>query len=159
MYDKAYLRGMQIAVDRLESVTRFQEYSEGCPTCRRPFRTLESHERARSGTPDSLEHEAAKELKDAGLRCKQVLDFLRWEKHNALTRSHRASYVGNDGFVSGEDMRSSLGSGDWQRRVRQLSEEYGVPIERKMDNPNGGRKVAYYRLADGWDYEGETDYV
>jgi len=56
-------------------------------------------------------------------------------------------------------MRSMLGSGDWQRRVRQLSEEYGVPIERKMDNPNGGRKVAYYRLADGWDYEGETEYV
>ena len=36
----------------------------------------------------------------------------------------------------------------------QLSEEFGVPIERKMDNPNGGAKVAYYRL--GEDYE--TDF-
>ena len=48
-------------------------------------------------------------------------------------------------------MRYTLGKGDWQRRIRQLSEEFGVPIQRKMDNPNGGAKVAYYRL--GEDYE------
>jgi hypothetical protein len=42
-----------------------------------------------------------------------------------------------------------LGEGDWQRRVRQLSEEFGVKIDRKMDYPNNGkRKVAFYRLGE-----------
>ena len=162
MNDKAYLKGMKMAVDRLESVTRFQEYSEGCPTCRRPFRTLESHERARSGNPGSLEHEAAKELKDASKNCKKVYDFLRWELHMAMTRSHRAGYTSNDGWCCAEDFREFLGKGDWPRRVRQLSEEYGVAVERKMDVPKGGqRKVAFYRLSEThFDYENqEYEYV
>ncbi len=67
----------------------------------------------------------------------------------ALTRSHRSGYTSNDGWVCAEDLREFLGKGDWQRRVRQLSEEYGVVIERKMDVPQGGqRKVAFYRLGE-----------
>lgn len=119
-----------------------------CPTCRRPFRQLKNTERARSGHQEGLEHKAAKSLTNAGEKCKRVYDFLRWEKHVSLTRSHRVSYTDNDGWVCGEDLREWLGTGDWQRRVRQLSEEFGVPIERKMDNPNGGRKIAYYKLGE-----------
>ena len=67
----------------------------------------------------------------------------------ALTRSHRSGYTLNDGWCSASDFRENLGEGDWQRRVRQLSEEFGVKIDRKMDYPNGGkRKVAFYRLGE-----------
>jgi len=121
---------------------------QSCPTCRRPYRQLLNEERARGGHHGGLEHVAAKSLKDAGAKCKQAYDFLRWEKHVSLTKSHRVGYTDNDGWVCGEDLRDWLGTGDWQRRVRQLSEEFGVPIERKMDSPNGGRKVAYYKLGE-----------
>ena len=97
---------------------------------------------------EGLEHESAKSLKDAGKKCKQVYDFLLYIKKIADGRSHRTEI---SSWVCGEEMRRNLGKGDWQRRVRQLSEEFGVPIERQMDNPNGGAKVAYYRL--GEDYE------
>ena len=121
---------------------------KSCPTCRRPFRQLLPAERARAGHREGLEHESAKSLKDAGKKCKQAYDFLLYIKKIADGRSHRTEI---SSWVCGEEMRRNLGEGDWQRRVRQLSEEFGVPIERKMDNPNGGAKVAYYRL--GEDYE------
>ena len=124
---------------------------KSCPTCRRPFRQLMGDERARAGYREGLEHESAKSLKDAGKKCKQAYDFLLYIKKIADGRSHRTEI---SSWVCGEEMRRNLGEGDWQRRVRQLSEEFGVPIERKMDNPNGGAKVAYYRL--GEDYE--TDF-
>ena len=130
-----------------------------CPTCKRPFGTSP---KARAGDNPGLELEAAKELKDASKNCKKVYDFLRWELHMALTRSHRAGYTSNDGWVCAEDLREFLGKGDWPRRVRQLSEEYGVAIKRKMDVPRGGqRKVAFYRLSEThFDYENqEYEYV
>jgi len=121
---------------------------KSCPTCRRPFRQLLKAERARAGYREGLEHESAKSLKDAGKKCKEAYDYLLYVKKIADGRSHRTDI---SSWVCGEEMRRTLGKGDWQRRVRQLSEEFGVPIERKMDNPNGGAKVAYYRL--GEDYE------
>jgi len=107
------------------------------------------NERARAGYREGLEHESAKSLKDAGKKCKEVYDYLLYIKKIADGRSHRVSDTNS--WVCGEDLRYTLGKGDWQRRIRQLSEEFGVPIQRKMDNPNGGAKVAYYRL--GEDYE------
>ena len=121
---------------------------KSCPTCRRPFRQLMGDERARAGYREGLEHESAKSLKDAGKKCKQAYDFLLYIKKIADGRSHRTEI---SSWVCGEEMRRNLGEGDWQRRVRQLSEEFGVPIERKMDNPNGGAKVAYYRLGEDYD--------
>jgi hypothetical protein len=151
--DNAYLDGMKMAVKRLDTLTRIEEYAEGCPTCHRPFsRSRSDHQ--------GLEQEAARELKDASKKCKRVLEYLVYQRHLSLTRSHRESYVGQEGFCSGEQLREALGSGDWQRRVRELSERYQIPIERKMDyTPTGGRKVAYYRIAEGWDYEGDAEYV
>jgi|TARA_R100001463_G_scaffold2185_3_gene9281 hypothetical protein len=122
---------------------------KSCPTCRRPFRQLLKAERARAGHREGLEHQSAKSLKDAGKKCKEVYDYLLYIKKIADGRSHRVSDTNS--WVCGEDLRYTLGKGDWQRRIRQLSEEFGVPIERKMDNLNGGAKVAYYRL--GEDYE------
>lgn len=149
---RPYLEGMRMAVERLDTLTRIQQYADGCPTCHRPFN------KARHDQP-GLEQEAARELKDASKKCKRVLEYLAYQLHLSLTRSHRASYIGQHGWCSGEDLRAELGPGDWQRRVRELSERYQIPIERKMDNPNGGRKVAYYRLAEGWDYEGDNSYA
>ena len=122
---------------------------KSCPTCRRPFRQLLKAERARAGHREGLEHQSAKSLKDAGKKCKEVYDYLLYIKKIADGRSHRVSDTNS--WVCGEDLRYTLGKGDWQRRIRQLSEEFGVPIERKMDNLNDGAKVAYYRL--GEDYE------
>ena len=159
MNDNAYLKGMKMAVDRLESVTRLQEYSDGCPICHRP---LGSKLKARSGNNPGLEVEAAKELKDASKNCKKVYDFLPCELHMAMTKSHRAGYTSNNGWCCAEDFREFLGKGDWPRRVRQLSEEFGIAIERKMDVPRGGqRKVAFYRLSEThFDYENqEYEYV
>ena len=74
----------------------------------------------------------------------KAYEMLKGELHLALTRSHRERYneYHNDGWLCSEDMREP-------RRVRQLSEEYGVLIERKMAFPKGGsRKIAFYRLGD-----------
>tara|TARA_R100000781_G_scaffold105620_1_gene69448 strand:+ start:422 stop:781 length:360 start_codon:yes stop_codon:yes gene_type:complete len=117
------------------------------------MQTEQEFKYARKGDNPGLEKEAAKELKDASKNCKRVLDFLRWEYHIATTRSHRDGYTHKhkDGWVCAEDLREHLGRGDWARRVRQLSEEFGVAIDRKMDVPqDGSRKVAFYRL--GEDY-------
>ena len=139
-----YHNGMQMVIDRFDAVTKVA--GGKCPTCHRPFRT---QIKARSGDQPGLEKKAYKELKDASNNCKRVYDFLRWELHMALKRSHRSGYTLNDGWCSASDFRENLGEGDWQRRVRQLSEEFGVKIDRKMDYPNGGkRKVAFYRLGE-----------
>ena len=121
-----------------------------CPTCHRPFTHLENEQRARKGH-DGLEHQAAKSLQDVKGNCMKAYEMLKGELHLALTRSHRERYneYHNDGWLCSEDMRERLGPGDWPRRVRQLSEEYGVLIERKMAFPQGGsRKIAFYRLGD-----------
>ena len=83
-----------------------------CPMCKRPFG---SSPKARAGDNPGLELEAAKELKDASKNCKKVYDFLRWELHMALTRSHRSGYTSNDGWCCAEDFREFLGKGDWLR--------------------------------------------
>jgi hypothetical protein len=119
-----------------------------CPMCKRPFGR---NPKSRSGNNPGLEKQAEKELKDITKNCKKAYEMLEGELHLALTRSHRERYneFHNDGWLCSEDMRSRLGPGDWPRRVRQLSEEYGVVIERKMAVPEGGkRKVAFYRLGD-----------
>ena len=116
-----------------------------CPTCHRPFEHLKNEQKARTGQ-DGLEHEAAKSLEDVSGSCEKIYDLLAYHLHLYLTED-----IG-DGWVSGDQLRQALSGGDGPRRCRQLSEEYGVVIERKMDSKEGVRRQAYYRLGDDHEY-------
>ena len=106
-----------------------------CHTCMRPFKKLTNEQRARSSIGTGHEQTVAKSLGDLSGACEKV--------HELLIKSARIA----NGWVSRDRLSKELNGGDGARRVRQLRDEYGIPIEVTMRvNPNGTRQ-AYYRLA------------
>ena len=157
MNDKVYLEAMSMAVKRLEKVTRLEEYSNGCPTCHRPFT---GKYRAQVGdSHNSTAHEAAKTLGDTTKLAKKVLEHLQGAQHIRLTKSHRntfdvenPNYLIYEGWISRDQLSEIVGGGDGARRARELR-ECGVPIESKMMDVKGFPRQAWYRL--DIDYEQE----
>lgn len=106
-----------------------------CHSCMRPFKKLKNEQRARSSVGTGHEQTVAKSLGDLSGACEKV--------HELLIKSARIA----NGWVSRDRLSRELNGGDGARRVRQLRDEYGIPIEVTMRvNPNGTRQ-AYYRLA------------
>ena len=100
-----------------------------CPTCKRPYKVLAPHERARAGAHPGVEREAAKLNKDPTGACAKVLATLEYAR---------------GGWVSAHELRVVLGDGDGPRRARQLRDEYGYPIEVELRHQP--RREAWYRL-------------
>ncbi len=107
-----------------------------CPHCKRPYLETDNQERARSGDYPGLEKEAVKDIEDMNRTCVRVFEYLKT----------REPYD----WVSGDQLRDVLNGGDGPRRVRQLNEEFGIPIDRRMHKPEDGRRQAYYRITPNW---------
>ena len=105
---------------------------EACPTCKRPFKQLASHERARAGDHPGVEREAARAFPSNGSACQAILDAL----------VELPEYPGS--WVSARQLRDVLGGGDGPRRARQLRDEYGWPVE--VEFRSGPPRQAWYRL-------------
>jgi len=109
---------------------------QSCPHCKRPYLETDNEQRTREGNYPGLEKEAIKDIEEMNRSCTRIFEFLR----------SREPYD----WVSGDDLRNVLNGGDGPRRVRQLNEEFAIPIDRKMDKPEDGRRQAYYRISPKW---------
>ena len=109
-----------------------------CPTCKRPFKKLANHERARSNFGTGHENEVARSLGDMGNACKKVHGLLKCRK----------ATIAGDGWVSRDRLSRELNGGDGARRARQLRDEFGIPIEVKMETNENGARQAYYRIGE-----------
>lgn len=109
---------------------------QSCPHCKRPYLETDNEQRTREGNHPGLEKEAIKDIEEMNRSCTRIFEFLR----------SREPYD----WVSGDDLRNVLNGGDGPRRVRQLNEEFAIPIDRKMYKPEDGRRQAYYRISPGW---------
>ena len=112
-----------------------------CHTCMRPFKKLKSGERARSNVGTGHEKQVAKSLGDMGNACKKV--------HELLQFKNKEDYALTDGgWVSRDCLSRELNGGDGARRVRQLRDEFGIPIEVKMVKTPGKNRQAHYRIVE-----------
>lgn len=108
-----------------------------CVTCKRPWKRLQPHERARTGDHPGVERDAADAAteREMSRACQVVLAELK--------RASAAS-AGWQGWVSAIQLRALLDGGDGPRRVRQLRDEWAWPIETKMSSTP--KRQAWYRL-------------
>ena len=108
-----------------------------CHSCMRPFKKLTNKQRARTNVGTGHEKEVAKSLSDMGNACRKVHELLKF----------RSGTISGDGWVSRDELSKELNGGDGARRVRQLRDEFAVPIEVQMRVAPNGSRQAYYRIA------------
>ena len=119
-------------------MTELNDPGKCCPTCKRPWKKLTNTQRARSGDYPGQEKEAAKSLGNLAPTCKRIHEFL-------VSRAERYPASHPEGWVSSQELRNHI-NGDGPRRARQLRDEYGVPVETRMETRDG-RTLAYYRIS------------
>ena len=108
-----------------------------CHSCMRPFKKLTNKQRARTNVGTGHEKEVAKSLSDMGNACRKVHELLKF----------RSTTISGDGWVSRDRLSRELNGGDGARRVRQLRDEFAIPIEVQMRVAANGSRQAYYRIA------------
>lgn len=117
-------------------MNKLQSPRHSCPHCKRPYLETSNEERTRSKDHRGLEKQALKDVEEMNRSCVRIFEFMK----------SRTIYD----WVSGDDLRNVLNGGDGPRRVRQLNEEFGIPIDRRMHKPEHGRRQAYYRISPDW---------
>tara|TARA_R110002020_G_scaffold128694_3_gene288396 strand:- start:3891 stop:4316 length:426 start_codon:yes stop_codon:yes gene_type:complete len=114
-----------------------------CPHCKRPYKKIESSQRARSNVGTGHEKQVARSLGDMGPACEKI--YQRLKDDRLLWLEGRGLF---DGWVSRDSLNGELNGGDGARRARQLRDEFGLPIEIEMrDGDSFKSRQAWYRLA------------
>ena len=125
----------KVMIARQTQVNGHNVDAKKCHSCMRPFKKLTNKQRARTNVGTGHEKEVAKSLNDMGNACRKV--------HELLLKSERIA----NGWVSRDRLSRELNGGDGARRVRQLRDEFAIPIEVRMRVAANGSRQAYYRIA------------
>jgi len=132
----------KVMIARQTQVDGHNVDAKKCHTCMRPFKKLTNEQRARTNVGTGHEKEVAKSLSDMGNACRKVHELLK--EHRLLAKEGRGLF---DGWVSRDELSKELNGGDGARRVRQLRDEFAIPIEVQMRVAANGSRQAYYRIA------------
>jgi len=117
-------------------IERLESPRHSCPTCKRPYLETSNEQRTRYEDHVGLEKQAVKDIEEMNRSCVRIFEYMK------------AQPVYD--WVSGDELRNVLNGGDGPRRVRQLNEEFAIPIDRRMHKPEDGRRQAYYRITPSW---------
>jgi len=127
----------KVMIARQTQVNGHNVDANKCHSCMRPFKKLTNEQRARTNVGTGHEKEVAKSLNDMGNACRKVHELLEFRRGNHV----------RDGWVSRDELSKELNGGDGARRVRQLRDEFAIPIEVEMRVAANGSRQAYYRIA------------